>query len=155
MSKSSREQLNLCYRRAIAAGNGPANGSVVPRGQAEKKGISDVPRTVLLVDDDPDVRETLAAMLEDLGCDVVTAETGLEALEQISGNQRIEILVTDINMPGMDGRELAQRAKKLRADLHVMLLSGREPGDGFPVIRKPFSEDDLADAMRRATGQTC
>jgi CheY-like chemotaxis protein len=111
---------------------------------------------VLLVDDDPAVREALAAMLEDLGCGVVTAETGFEALEQIRRNPHIEILITDINMPGMDGRELARRAKKLRDDLHVMLLSGRERGrDGFPLIGKPFSEDDLADAIRRATGRTC
>jgi CheY-like chemotaxis protein len=111
---------------------------------------------VLLVDDDPAVREALAAMLEDLGCGVVTAETGFEALEQIRRNPHIELLITDINMPGMDGRELAHRAKKLRADLHIVLLSGRERGrDGFPLIRKPFSVDELAHAMTRATGRAC
>jgi CheY-like chemotaxis protein len=59
-------------------------------------------RTVLVVDDDPHVLEVIGGMLEDLGCNVVTARSGLEALDQLRRNQRIAILITDINMPGMD-----------------------------------------------------
>ena len=110
-------------------------------------------RTVLVVDDDPDVLEVVAAMLEDLGSDVVTAESGLAALDLLERNQRIAILITDINMPVMDGHELAERAKRISPDLKVLQLSGRERrSHGFPMIRKPFSEEDLENTMRRTTG---
>ena len=48
-------------------------------------------------------------MLEDLGCEVITAASGNDALEKLSGDRRIEILITDINMPGMDGYQLAEK----------------------------------------------
>lgn len=111
--------------------------------------------TVLLVDDDAGVREVIAAILEDLGCQVVCAENGADALVQLEANDQISILITDINMPGMDGHELAHRATRLRPSLKVLQLSGRERRrDGFPMIRKPFSEEDLAQAMQQTTG-TC
>ena len=113
-------------------------------------------RVVLVVDDDPEVREVLACMLEDIGCDFITAETGFEALEQMRRNRRVEVLITDVNMPGRRGDELADRASRIRPDLHVMLLSGREPRRGrFPLIRKPFLQQDLAAAMVRETGRAC
>ena len=111
-------------------------------------------RTVLVVDDDPHVLEVIAGMLEDLGCNVVTARSGLEALDQLRRNQRIAILITDINMPGMDGHELAERATNISPELRVLQLSGRERRrDGFPMIRKPFSQEDLAITMQRTTGR--
>ena len=110
-------------------------------------------RTVLVVDDDPHVLEVIAGMLEDLGCNVITARSGLEALDQLKRNQRIAILITDINMPGMDGHELAERATNISPELQVLQLSGRERRrDGFPMIRKPFSQEDLAITMQRTTG---
>jgi two-component system cell cycle response regulator CpdR len=65
-------------------------------------------------------------MIDDIGCDVVTASTGREALELLSTHQRIEMLITDVNMPVMGGYELVERAKRLRKQLQVILLSGRE-----------------------------
>ncbi|HZV05848.1 MAG TPA: response regulator [Gemmataceae bacterium] len=113
-------------------------------------------RVVLLVDDDPDVLQAVAGMLEDIGCDVVTAETGFQALEQIGRNHRIEVLITDVNMPGMNGNELGERAKSIRPDLHVMLISGREARSSrFPLIRKPFLQQDLAAVMVHETGRAC
>jgi CheY-like chemotaxis protein len=112
-----------------------------------------VSHTVLIVDDDPDVLDVLSSMLEDLGCEVVCARGGAEALETLDRNDDVSILITDINMPAMDGHELAYRATRLRPSLKVLQLSGREPRrDGFPMLRKPFSEDDLARAMERHTG---
>jgi two-component system, cell cycle response regulator CpdR len=91
-------------------------------------------------------------MLEDLGCEVVTASDAAEALERLSTNPRMEILITDVNMPGMDGYALAKRATQMR-DLKVIMLSGREhDGRGFPLVRKPFLRDDLKRTMARHTG---
>ena len=105
---------------------------------------------VLVVDDDPEVLDVVTSMLQELGCDAVSPQSGAKALAQ---NERISILITDINMPGMDGHELAERARRARPNLKVLQLSGREPRPGgLPMIRKPFSPEDLANTMRQTTG---
>src|SRR5580698_9954828 len=101
-------------------------------------------RVVLLVDDDPLVLDVTTSMLEDLGCMVETAADAKQALEKLSADRRIEVLITDINMPGMDGYALAEAAQHMRLGLAVIVLSGRESdGHGFPLIRKPFVSEDL------------
>ena len=108
---------------------------------------------VLVVDDNPDVLEVITEMLQDLGCEVTSATGGSEALEKLSDNKRISILITDINMPGMDGHELAELARRIRPELKILQLSGREPRrGGLPMIRKPFTEEDLAHVMQQTTG---
>jgi CheY-like chemotaxis protein len=112
-----------------------------------------VSRVVLVVDDEPLVLDITTSMLFDLGCEVVTAADADQALEMLSTDSRIEILITDINMPGMDGYALAQAAKHMPKELNVILLSGREgEGHSFPLVRKPFSKDDLVKTMARNTG---
>lgn len=112
-----------------------------------------VSRVVLVVDDEPLVLDVTAQMLEDLGCNVVTAGSGGEALEMLSDNRPIEILITDLNMRGIDGYELAERAARLRPDLRILLMSGREgDGHGLPILRKPFLKEDLARTMSQTTG---
>jgi CheY-like chemotaxis protein len=110
-------------------------------------------RVVLVVDDEPLVLEITASMLEDLGCDPITAETGQQALAVLASESSVEILITDINMPVMDGYELAEHARRMKDDLSVILLSGKESdGRGFPLIRKPFLEADLKETMRQTSG---
>ena len=110
-------------------------------------------RVVLVVDDEPLVLEVTASMLEDLGCEVVTAHGGNDALRKLSTDGRIEVLITDINMPGMDGYELAEKASRMREGLKVIVLSGRpHAGGGFPLIQKPFSEGDLRRTMAQHSG---
>ena len=110
-------------------------------------------RVVLVVDDEPLVLDITASMLSDLGCEVVTAADADQALEMLSTDPRIEILITDINMPGMNGYALAEAAKQMRKELNVILLSGREgEGHDFPLVRKPFLKDDLVKTMARNTG---
>ncbi|MBV8752091.1 MAG: response regulator [Hyphomicrobiales bacterium] len=101
-------------------------------------------RTVLVVDDEPLVLDLTATMLEDLGYQVVLSTGAREALQKLRENSAIEIIITDINMPEISGYELAHRAKRVRADLKIVFLSGREgDGHGHPLLRKPFVETDL------------
>lgn len=65
-------------------------------------------RAVLVVDDEPLILEMTASMLEELGCEVSTAATGSEALSRLAKDPPIEILITDLNMPGMGGYELGR-----------------------------------------------
>ena len=111
---------------------------------------SDMSRVALVVDDDSAVLEVITDLLKDLDCEVISARNGVDALATLAKDWRIEILVTDINMPGFTGYELAEKAKRVRRGLKVILLSGRESdGHGFPLIRKPFSKDDLALVMKQ------
>jgi CheY-like chemotaxis protein len=69
-------------------------------------------RTVLVVDDEPWVLDVTALMLKDFGCQVVIAADAFDALVKLAVDQAIEILITDINMPGMNGYELAESVRK-------------------------------------------
>jgi two-component system, cell cycle response regulator CpdR len=108
-------------------------------------------RAVLVVDDDALVLDVIAMMLEDIGYEVLTATSGKDALEKLARQPRITTLVTDINMAGLDGYELADRARRVRKGLRVVLVSGRESDThGFLFIRKPFLPADLSRVMRQA-----
>ena len=110
-------------------------------------------RVALVVDDDPAVLELLAEMLEELGCEVLTQQNAAEALTVLRKDRRIEILLTDINMPGIAGNELAEQAMRLRPGVKPILVSGRETdGYGYPLLRKPFLQNDLVRVMRETIG---
>jgi two-component system, cell cycle response regulator CpdR len=110
-------------------------------------------RCVLVVDDDVSLLEAIAQMLRNIGCEVTTAQSGPAALATLEHNPRIEILITDIQMPYMNGYELARRAKDQRPNLRVLVSTGREDnGHGLPVIHKPFGQDELMSVMARTTG---
>jgi two-component system, cell cycle response regulator CpdR len=105
-------------------------------------------RTVLVVDDEPLVLDVMASMLEELGCEVMTAENAIDALTILRADHGIEMLLTDVNMPGMNGYELAVKAQQERKTLKVVMLSGRAvDGQGFPFVQKPFLKSDLLLAM--------
>jgi two-component system, cell cycle response regulator CpdR len=71
----------------------------------------------------------------------------------LARDHRIEILITDVNMPGFTGYELAEKAKRVRHYLNPILLSGYESDSrGFPMIRKPFLQDDLRRVMKETCG---
>lgn len=110
-------------------------------------------RVVLVVDDEPLVRDVTASMLEDMGCEVITAPNAKDALDKLANNPRIEILITDLNMPNMDGYALVDAAKQMREGLKVIAVSGQESnGSGIPVVRKPFIQEDLRRVMAQHTG---
>jgi len=79
--------------------------------------------TVLFAEDDPAVRQSLAQLLSMSGYRVLTAEDGFEALRLLT-QQEIDVLLTDIVMPGLDGVELARKARALRPDMRIMFLTG-------------------------------
>ncbi len=109
-------------------------------------------RRVLVVDDDHLVQEVTASMLTDLGYDVVTADSGMDAIAKLDADDRIEVLITDINMPGVNGYELADTAQRHHPRLRILVCSGYvEPEKSVPLIRKPFTQEELAQALARTT----
>jgi len=110
-------------------------------------------RRVLVVDDEPLVLDAVALMLEELGCETVQARSGTDALGKIAQDQTIDVLIADINMPGLDGLSLATRARSFRPDLPIILITGGlTPRPEFPVLRKPFALPELERVMAESTG---
>ena len=80
-------------------------------------------KTILLVDDEADIREVLNISLSDIGYEVLTAENGANALN-IFKNTDIPVVITDIKMPGIDGIELLRKIKRENPDTEVIMLTG-------------------------------
>jgi CheY-like chemotaxis protein len=114
--------------------------------------------TILLVNDDLNVRDIISATLAELGYAVLTASDGYEAL-RVLVNHVVDLLITDVEMPAIGGFELARHAKLMRPNLHVIYLSGRastpdrqRPSNGL-VERKPVRSGELLDLIERVIGQ--
>ncbi|MDB5366630.1 MAG: sensor hybrid histidine kinase [Rhodospirillales bacterium] len=109
---------------------------------------------VLLVDDDPFVRDTAGELLRALGYDVVSAASGDEALDLLSWDRSIDVLFTDVRMPGMDGFTLADFATVLRPELAVLFatafadaLAGARTMPGVTILQKPYRLAQLGPAI--------
>ena len=116
--------------------------------------------TVLLVEDNDLVRDYAKAQLFMLGYDVITAENGHEALDVIRARADIDLLFTDMVMPGgLNGRELAEQARLIRPGLRVLVTSGYD-SEAFGqdadisarhiMLPKPYTRAALAECVRRA-----
>jgi two-component system, cell cycle sensor histidine kinase and response regulator CckA len=109
---------------------------------------------ILLVDDDDDVRDYTALVLEEAGYDVRVASRGETALRVLVSESPFDLLITDVVMPGWDGAELARRVKAVRPDLKVLFISGFAPPIaggrllGAEVLDKPFHRESLLRAVR-------
>jgi len=115
--------------------------------------MSDLPEglRVLLVEDNPQVRDFAEGLLVDLGCEVVSSESGQEALKLLETNG-IDLVLSDVVMPGMSGVELARRMRDLHPGVPVLLATGYSDeivrrGSEFDVLAKPFGAVDLSKAM--------
>jgi CheY-like chemotaxis protein len=111
---------------------------------------------ILAVDDDPLVLFNTAAMLADLGHDVVEASSGRAALQAFSPDT-FDLVVTDQAMPGMTGLQLARELRARQADLKIILATGyaEVPQDArgdFPLLKKPFQQTELQSIVQTTTG---
>ncbi|MFN0166475.1 MAG: PAS domain S-box protein [Bryobacteraceae bacterium] len=116
--------------------------------------------SILLVEDEPDVRRVIREMLKRQGYQVVEAADAESALEFVREHQgKIDLLVTDVVIPGANGRELAAQLRAMRPDLRVLYISGytddailqnRILSPGVLFLQKPFTPDLLARKVREA-----
>ncbi len=114
-----------------------------------------------MVEDDDDARATLAAMVTELGYRVLEAENGKCALPILEQDRPVDILLSDVIMPGgMNGLDLAKAARKRRPDLKVLFVSGYDRmaiaqatryDDSLKLLNKPFSLTDLARELQALT----
>ncbi|HEY4773819.1 MAG TPA: PAS domain S-box protein, partial [Xanthobacteraceae bacterium] len=111
---------------------------------------------ILAVDDNPAIRATAVAQLRDLGYQVLEADSAQAALEVLERADKVDLLFTDIVMPGMNGKELATCARAKRRDLRILFTSGflgaAQPDDavldvGDVLLGKPYRKHDLARAV--------
>lgn len=120
--------------------------------------------TVLVVEDDAEVRAVTVNQLNSLGYAVVQADNGTAALDLLARMRSIDLLFTDVVMPGgMSGPELVRAARAIRPELKVLLTSGYAEtamsngariGDAGPLLSKPYRRDDLAMMLRDILGGT-
>jgi signal transduction histidine kinase/CheY-like chemotaxis protein/integral membrane sensor domain MASE1 len=115
---------------------------------------------VLAVDDDEAVRSTTAAILKDLGYGVVEAASGEAALDMLSRENGIDVLLTDVVMPGISGVELARKARAVAPHLPIVFISGfADPAGtiGSPplrrLVKKPFRRLDLREQIEAALAE--
>jgi PAS domain S-box-containing protein len=147
------------FRIYIPAAPDGIRSSVVPR-IAEEVPLAPGREVILAVDDNPGVRATVRGQLAELGYRVEIANDGEAALRKIEAGMHLDLLFTDVVMPGMNGKELARRAQQLRPDLKVLFTSGfpgtsltgvdLEPGDA--LLSKPYRKRDLAKKIREILG---
>ena len=105
---------------------------------------------ILVVDDDPDVRDVLAEYLIRRGYGVLLAIDGADALERLEENPTLRLVISDVRMPRLSGLELAEHAARLYPDVRVVLISGyfQEQAAGTRFLQKPFTMQQLADVVQ-------
>ncbi|MGB7973958.1 MAG: PAS domain S-box protein [Roseiarcus sp.] len=119
--------------------------------------------TVVVVDDEAMIRMLIVDVLQDLGYLVLEASTGAAGLKAIRSNARIDLLITDVGLPGgMNGRQLAEAARQARPDLQVLFITGYAEastagagglGPDMHVLTKPFTLEALAGKMSALLGK--
>ncbi|HEY8586780.1 MAG TPA: PAS domain-containing protein [Rhodanobacter sp.] len=121
-------------------------------------GQQTTPRTIVVVDDEAQVRELVVAVLQDLGHNCLEALDGPGALLQLTAAplREIDLLITDVGLPGLDGRQLAARAREVRPGLKVLFITGYahdaifdgDADSGMELLSKPFTMIELANRVQ-------
>ncbi|MDB5695014.1 MAG: histidine kinase [Sphingomonas bacterium] len=133
----------------------PADDEVEPRPTPSPSGEGEV---VLVIDDEPTIRMLVAEVLAESGYAVIEATDGPAGLRVLESNARIDLLITDVGLPGgMNGRQVADAARQNRPDLKVLFITGYAENavigrtrltNGMHVLTKPFQMEVLADRIR-------
>ena len=151
----------------------PGQGTTVriylPRARGDKKKVGEIPiqraappaaygkETILVVEDDTDVRAFISATLEELKYTVLQAHDAPSALQVLERESKIDLLLTDVILPGPNGRELASAALAQRPGLKVLFMTGYSRNaivhqgrldEGVQLIQKPLTQDSLAAKVR-------
>jgi DNA-binding response OmpR family regulator len=123
-------------------------------GNSEKTPASNAEKTILFADDDGSVQTFVALLLQKQGYKVITACNGKDALQKARDYQgTIHMLLSDVEMPGMTGIELAIQLNRERPNTKILLISGLDSGmlvlnNGWQFLPKPFMADMLKDRIR-------
>jgi PAS domain S-box-containing protein len=139
----------------------PRNGRTAEQDEAPIP-LSDAPRadggeTVLIVDDEESIRMLVTETLVDLGYTALEAADGPMAMKMLAGDRPIDLLVTDVGLPGMNGRQLADAVRSNRPNLKVLFITGYAENAvlnhghldrGMHVITKPFTMEALASRIK-------
>ena len=113
--------------------------------------------TVLVVEDEPVIRNLIIEVLQDLGYRALEASDGPAGLKILQSRQRIDLLVTDVGLPGINGRQLADAARETRPELKVLFITGYAENatlangfldPGMEIFTKPFAVEALATRIR-------
>ncbi len=138
------------------------------RTRSKRPELADAPRaedgqTVLVVDDEPTVRMLVTEVLEDLGYTAIEAADGAAGLKVLRSDVRLDLLVTDVGLPGgMNGRQVADAARVARPDLKVLFITGYAENavlshghldPGMHVLVKPFAMEALASRIKELIGR--
>lgn len=131
--------------------------------ETSDEAVSELPRseqgeTVLVVDNEPTVRMLITDILENLGYRAIEAGDSATCLKVLQSDVRIDLLVTDVGLPGgMNGRQMADAARSHRTDLKVLFITGYAENailgngtlpPGMAVLTKPFAMDNMAARIR-------
>ncbi len=157
VSVYSEVGIGTTFRLYLPPAGTEAAVAAAPRKAAPVDGDR-VKETILVVDDNDAMREVAALQLHTLGYDVIVAETPNDALDVLRSPRNVDLLLTDIVMPGqLDGRELALRARELRPQLNVLFTSGFTESTlaasisadfAGHILSKPYRQIDLAKRLR-------
>ena len=135
------------------------------RGEAQEERAGSAPavahagagESILVVEDEPVVRDLIAESLHDAGYRVLEAADGPSGLRVLQSDQGIDLLLTDVGLPGLNGRQLADQARETRPSLKVLFITGYAEtaatssgflAPGMAMITKPFPMDDLVARVR-------
>jgi len=132
-------------------------------GQPPPRPVRGRGEVVLIVEDEAALREATRRVLARNGYEALVASNGYQAINlATSATQRLDVLLTDVVMPGMQGKEVAERVRKLRSEVRVLYMSGYTHGllgiqgvldPGVHLLEKPFSETSLLAKLHVVLGQ--
>ncbi len=165
-------QSNGSVRIESESGKGTEIEICLPRfeGVAQQAGANEQPfedvytklgEVIFVVEDEPVVRQLIVELLGDLGYRALEAADGPSALRILQSSQKIDLLVSDIGLPGLNGRQLADAARESRPALKILFMTGYAEtaasnnflAPGMEIITKPFEMDVLAARIRAILGK--